>query len=133
MYTFYTWYTLYTFYTFLVGVESIKVNRPVRFCIKITYFRKFRLSMSVWDFRLPRFFRGPSDVFLKKVWKKYLSLCTICPSLSQFEEIVPIFPPTDVLLRFPPTDVLPRTFRYLFKNMQKNIYTSIQNVHFLGK
>ena len=91
-----------------------------------TYFRKFRLPMSFWDFRLPTSFRGPSDVFLKKVWKKYLSWCTICPSLSQFEEIV--LPPIEVLLRFQPTDVLPRTSRHLFKKYAEKISTLVHNI-----
>ena len=43
--------------------------------------------------------------------------------LDFFEDIHLIFPLTDVLTRFPPTDVLHKTFRHLYKNMQKRICT----------
>ena len=52
------------------------------------------------------------------------------PSLSQFEEILPRFSPTDVFPRFLRADVLPRTFRFrhLLKKMGKNMYPSIQYI-----
>ena len=63
-------------YKFLLATTSNLFSLP-------TYFRQLRLPMFIWDFRLPTSFRGPSDVYLKKVWK----ISILVYNMSEFESI----------------------------------------------
>ena len=88
--------------------------------LEVTFWN-FYLPMSFWDLLLPMSFWWASQVFKKKMWKQILSCSTICPSLSFFEEVLPIFPPTDVLPNITPTDILCRASWNLFKKYAKKI------------